>query len=89
MDQMVQGEDALLQAADDILLLGKPGEYYEKSMSAFVAELEAEGLTKKCRQMLLPMSVSQGPGEYQIRSILSGNLGGFVRKEFLNAAGAF
>ena len=89
MDQTVQGEDALLQSADDILLLGKPGEYYEKSMNAFAAELEAEGLAKKCRQLLLPMSVSQQPGEYQMRSILNGNLGGFVRKEFLNARGAF
>lgn len=88
MDQTVQGEDALLQAADDILLLGKPGEYYEKSMNVFAAELEAEGLAGKCRELLLPMSVSQGPGEYQMRAILNGNLGGFVRKEFMNAAGA-
>ncbi|MGN0241661.1 MAG: hypothetical protein ACI4CS_08240 [Candidatus Weimeria sp.] len=88
MDQTVQGEDALLQAADDILLLGKPGEYYQKSMNAFAAELEAGGLADKCRELLLPMSVSQGPGEYQMRAILNGNLGGFVRKEFMNAAGA-
>ncbi|MQN02081.1 MAG: hypothetical protein DUD27_02820 [Lachnospiraceae bacterium] len=86
MDQMVQGGDALLQSADDILLLGKPGSYYDKSMRAFTAELEKEGLTKKCHQLLLPMSVSQQPGDYHIRTMLNGNLGGFVRKEFMNAA---
>lgn len=89
MDQMVQGADALLQAADNILLLGKPGSYYENSMKVFTAEMEKEGLIRKCRQFLLPMSVSQQPGEYQIRAMLNGNLGGFVRKEFVNAARAF
>ena len=89
MDQMVQGGDAILQAADDILLLGKPGTYYEKSMNAFLSDMEKEGLSKKCRQLLLPMSVSQQPGEYQMRAMLNGNLSGFVRKEFMNAAGAF
>lgn len=89
MDQMVQGADALMQAADDVLLLGKPGEYYEKSMQVFIAELEKNGLTSKCRQLMLPMSVSQQKGGYQMGQLFNGNLGGFVRKEFMNAAGTF
>lgn len=89
MDQTVQGMDAILQAADDILLLGKPGEYYETSMRVFAAEAEKEGLSSKCRQLMLPMSVSQQAGEYAMGQMMNGKLGGFIRKEFLNVAGTF
>ena len=87
--QLKENEERAYQlGAKKYVTLDVTGEYYEKSMNVFAAELEAEGLAGKCRELLLPMSVSQGPGEYQMRAILNGNLGGFVRKEFMNAAGA-
>ncbi|MDD6381528.1 MAG: hypothetical protein PUG04_07610 [Lachnospiraceae bacterium] len=86
MDSSVNGMDEILQAADDILLLGKPGEYYSYSMKVFAERMSLEGLADKCRQMLLPMSAAgQGVGQPAMGQMIGGNLGSFVRREFANA----
>ncbi|MBQ1843594.1 MAG: hypothetical protein II133_03255 [Lachnospiraceae bacterium] len=86
MDSSVNGMDEILQAADEILLLGKPGEYYTYSMRVFAERMSMEGLSEKCRQMLLPMSAAaQGHGSPAAEQMMGGNLGRFVRREFANA----
>lgn len=86
MDSSVNGMDEILQAADEILLLGKPGEYYTYSMRVFAERMSMEGLSEKCRQMLLPMSAAaQGHGSLAAEQMMGGNLGRFVRREFANA----
>lgn len=87
MDSSVNGMDEILHAADDILLLGKPGEYYAHSMREFTRRLSVEGLMEKCSQMLLPMSAQAGAGSIpQASAMMNGNLGSFVRREFTNGA---
>lgn len=85
MDSMIQGMNCMFEASDDILLLGKSGDYYSYSMKTFTGWLAAEGFEGKYRQMIIPMSArnpTAGNGMWQAQG---GNLGRFVRREFANA----
>lgn len=88
MDTMIQGMDEIFQASDDILLLGKPGDYYSYSMKTFMSWLAAEGFEGKYRQMLLPMSARNPAAGSHMWQMQGGNLGRFVRREFANASAA-
>ena len=88
-DSILPGMERMLSASEDIMLLSKSGDYYEKSMGVFAGYLEKAGLLSKVKKVMLPMSAGNlVDGTYRMSHLLTGNLGGFVRREFASAAGA-
>ena len=88
MDAQVQGMPEILEQTSEILLLGKPGDYYIRSQKKFLNQLAKLGLDEKVHTMMLPMSAGNlTTGGYHMSQMLNGNLGGYVRKEYLGSAG--
>ncbi len=82
-DSILPGMDSFLGRSDDILLLTKNGDFYEKSMGIFVGYLEKAGLLQNIRKVVLPMSAGNlVDGTYRMNQLMMGNLGSFVRREF-------
>ncbi|MBQ5430830.1 MAG: hypothetical protein IIU28_04165 [Lachnospiraceae bacterium] len=87
MDAQIQGMPQILERVSEILLLGKPGDYYVRSQKKFLEQLVEAGLEEKVHAMMLPMSAGNlTSGGYHMSQLLNGNLGGYVRKEYLGGA---
>lgn len=88
MDTQVQGMAEILEQVSEILLLGKPGDYYLRSQKKFLEQVKELGLEDKVKVMMLPLSAANlTSGGYHMSQLLNGNLGGYVRKEYLGRVG--
>ena len=88
-DSILPGMESFLGRSDDILLLTKNGDFYEKSMGIFVGYLEKAGLLKNIRKVVLPMSAGNlVDGTYRMNQLMGGNLGSFARREMSQYAAA-
>ena len=83
MDQMLQGFEELVRGMQELILLGRPEDYYRKSQTKCKHYLDGIENPPKIQEVLLPMSASGlSDGTYEFGQLLEGNLGSFVRREF-------
>ena len=62
-------------------MLGKPGDYYQKSQTKFVEYAQAHYQNAEIHEVMLPMSAGNlVDGTYAIEELIQGNLGMFVRR---------
>ena len=83
MDQMLQGFEEIVGGMEELVLLGRPEDYYRKSQAKCMTYLSGIDNPPKLQEVLLPMSASGlSDGTYEFGQLLEGNLGSFVRHEF-------
>jgi hypothetical protein len=83
MDQMLQGFEEIVGGMSELILLGRPEDYYRKSQSKCMMYLKNIDDPPKIQEVLLPMSASNlVDGTYEFGQLLEGNLGNFVKREF-------
>ena len=83
MDQMLQGFEELVRGMKELILLGRPEDYYRKSQTKCKLYLDGIENPPNIQEVLLPMSASGlSDGTYEFGQLLEGNLGSFVRREF-------
>lgn len=71
----------ILSLCHEFILLGKPGDYYQKSQKNFIEYLQRTGEDINLRQVFLPMSAGNlVDGTYIMEELIQGNLGLFVKK---------
>lgn len=76
----VNGFDKLLSVIDRLILLSKPGDFYEKSVNEFMAYIMRQKINTAIVPVQLPMSAGNlSDGSYRIEELLVGNLGMFIR----------
>ena len=82
MDQMLQGFEELISGMQELILLGRPEDYYMKSQNKCKNYLCGIDNPPRIEEVLLPMSASGlSDGTYDFGQLLEGNLGSFVRRE--------
>lgn len=77
----VQGFHSMVSMCQELVVLGKPGDYYQRSQESFLkyAGRAYENVPIKC--VSLPMSAGNlVDGTYAMEELIQGNLGVFVRK---------
>ena len=83
MDQMLQGFEEIVSGMRELVLLGRPEDYYKKSQNKCKMYLKNIENPPEIRELLLPMSAATlADGTYDFGQLLEGNLGNFVRREF-------
>lgn len=83
MDQMLQGFEEIVSGMRELVLLGRPEDYYKKSQNKCMMYLKNIENPPEIRELLLPMSAATlADGTYDFGQLLEGNLGNFVRREF-------
>ena len=83
MDQMLQGFEEIVGGMRQLILLGRPEDYYKKSQRKCMAYLSGIENPPDIEEVLLPMSASGlADGTYEFGQLLEGNLGSFVKREF-------
>ena len=83
MDQMLQGFERLVCSMKELILLGRPEDYYRKSQEKCRDYLMRIDDPPSVQEVILPMSATDlVDGTYEFGQLLEGNLGSFVRREF-------
>ena len=83
MDQMLQGFEEIISSMKELILLGRPEDYYRKAQTKYLSYLSGIMDPPAIREVILPMSASGlVDGTYEFGQLLEGNLGSFVRREF-------
>lgn len=84
MGNAMTGFSSILDGMDQMILLGKTGDYYQKSMDAFMRYARGCELMLPLISVQLPMTAANlTDGTYRMDELMSGNLGLFVRKLLL------
>ncbi len=79
--RLPQGFKQLVELCSELLVLGKPGDYYGKSQERFLGYLEDNHFEVPTKSVMLPMSAGNlVDGTYAMEELIQGNLGMFVRK---------
>ena len=79
------GFSKIIDSLEQLYVLGKPGDYYQKGQEAFMEFLTRAGKSVSAKSVLLPMSAGNlTEGTYCIEELLRGNLGIFVKKLLRN-----
>lgn len=77
----IPGFRNMLSLCEDVVVLGKPGDYYRKSQMNFMEYIKTVCDNVPMRQVSLPMSAGNlVDGTYAMEELVQGNLGMFVRK---------
>lgn len=77
----IPGFRNMLSLCEDVVVLGKPGDYYRKSQIHFMEYIKTVCDNVPMRQVSLPMSAGNlVDGTYAMEELVQGNLGMFVRK---------
>ena len=77
----IPGFAEMMEGCEEMIVLGKPGDYYRKSQSRFLEYLHTNGIRVQVEEVMLPMSAGNlVDGTYVIEELIQGNLGLFVRK---------
>ena len=83
MDQMLQGFEKVISSMSELIILGRPEDYYRKSQKKCMSYLSGIKDPPRVQEVILPMSASNLlDGTYEFGQLLEGNLGSFVRREF-------
>ncbi len=83
MDQMLQGFEDIVCRMKELVLLGRPEDYYRKSQEKCMRYLSMIGDPPNLHEVILPMSAANlADGTYEFGQLLEGNLGSFVSREF-------
>jgi hypothetical protein len=78
----MQGFIDMLTCCSQLIVLNKPGDYYQMSQKHFLQYLEESHITTNVESVLLPMSAGNlVDGAYMLEELIQGNLGVFVRKQ--------
>ena len=77
----VQGFHDMVSMCQELVVLGKPGDYYQKSQKSFLEYAGRVYENVPIRTVSLPMSAGNlVDGTYAMEELIQGNLGIFVRK---------
>ncbi len=77
----VQGFRQMVSLCEELVVLGKPGDYYGKSQSSFLEYAKKSYIDTQIDSVYLPMSATNlVDGTYAMEELIQGNLGMFVRK---------
>jgi len=77
----INGFLSFIERLDMLYVLGKSGNYFDKSQKLFYDYIERVDATVECQNVILPMSAANlTDGGYQIEELLQGNLGVFIKK---------
>ncbi len=77
----VQGFRQMISMCSELIVLGKPGDYYSKSQKCFIDYAEQNFEGTRIESISLPMSAGNlVDGTYMMEELIQGNLGMFVRK---------
>ena len=83
LGKAVPGFGELLSRMNQLILLSKPGDYFNKGNELFMDYLEKAGIEIQTSLVRLPMNAGNlKDGTYCIGELLRGNLGLFVKKLF-------
>ena len=78
-DGFMPGCEKLWMESSEMILLGREGDYYQKSMYQYQKLLEQMKMQSQIDQISLPMSAAAlMDGTYQMEELYLGNLGRFV-----------
>ncbi|MCF0131954.1 MAG: hypothetical protein HUJ71_09480 [Pseudobutyrivibrio sp.] len=81
LGRAVPGFTELLSHMDQLIMLSKPGDYYNKGSKVFLDYINRSGINANVTEVKLSMSAGNlKDGTYCIEELLTGNLGLFVRK---------
>ncbi|MCR5097391.1 MAG: hypothetical protein K6B14_00420 [Lachnospiraceae bacterium] len=82
MDQMLQGFEDVISRMKELIILGRPEDYYRKAQGKFMSYLTNISEAPDIQEVILPMSATNlADGTYEFGQLLEGNLGNFVRRE--------
>ena len=80
----IQGFSNIIRGYDELIVLSKQGDYYDKSRECFCEYLKKIGVEIELKNMVLPMSASNLTiGNYVLEELVQGNLGMYVRRQLL------
>lgn len=80
----IQGFSNIIRGYDELIVLSKQGDYYDKSRECFCEYLKKIGVEIELKNMVLPMSASNlTMGNYVLEELVQGNLGMYVRRQLL------
>lgn len=78
----VDGFREMAGCCQKLLLLNKPGDFYQKSQRCFMDYADKAGLDSEITPVQLPMSAGNlSDGAYLLEELIQGNLGGYVRRQ--------
>ena len=82
-DHFLQGMESVIGRLDDLVLLTREGDYYEKSVRRLEEHLRTRDMDVNLKRLELSMNASRlNDGSYNLSSILQGNLGQSVLREW-------
>lgn len=77
----IRGFQDIVSGCQEFIVLGKPGDYYQKSQTKFVEYAQTHYQNAEIHEVMLPMSAGNlVDGTYAIEELIQGNLGMFVRR---------
>lgn len=77
----IRGFQEIISGCQELIVLGKPGDYYRMSQGKFVEYAENHYMGVQVHEVLLPMSAGNlVDGTYAVEELIQGNLGMFVRR---------
>ena len=77
----INGFTEFIEKLDRLFVLTKSGDYFRKSMDAFMSYVSRSRLNVNAQSVVLPLSAANlSDNAYQIEELLQGNLGMFVKK---------
>ncbi len=80
--RVLPGFSQLLSACSQVLLLNKPGEYYDKYQWVIQQYLKQKQLQQLVKEVSLPMSaMNLTIGAYLMEELCQGNMGRFIRRQ--------
>ena len=86
-EQLLQGSEELLSDFDDVILLGRPEDYFLPAQQKCMDLLQNMMQAPVVHEVKLNMSAyGLVEGTYSLRHLMEGNLGSFVRNEFKRTA---
>lgn len=81
----IQGFAHILSDFDELIILTKQGDYYQRSNECFQDYLRKLNLQIKMDKITLPMNASNlNAGNFILEELVQGNLGMYVRRQIMN-----
>ena len=77
-----QGFLNMIKEIDQMLLLGKPGNYYQAGAIQFASSVKKMNPDISIQEVLLPLSAGSANNDYRFEEMMEGNLGVYMRKSF-------
>lgn len=82
-DHVIQGFEKILSRLDEMVLITKNGDYYRKSEERFCNFIKDRGFDSDIKRINLSVNAGNlSDGSYSISSLIQGNLGEIIKKEW-------